>query len=360
NCSSGSGPCGKETHCESYPAAEAMWDLAVRDLPASGMSPASAWQLADRLWFQSRKGSGGNAYNCALPSSDGCGTNSWFHKTRVADDDDGNLNNGTPHAAAIFQAFKRHNIACGTAADASNRNSSACPSLAEPSLAVSIDGAGLRLDWSAVPDAAKYRVLRSEFGCNRAQVPIAEVPAGVTSFVDTDVAELLGVSYRVQAVGGNAACESPVSACQTTSLRPLAGRVEFTRAAFACGQALTLRVVDGNAGAGPLTVRVWSDSEQVPEFVTLVETAPGSGRFEGSIAAAPGAPVAGDGALAFGSGDQITAEYADAADGGGGARVAVGTTVADCGIAAPRARGRPAASSGARAQRWATRPRTRT
>ena len=111
-----------------------MWDLAVRDLPASGMSAASAWQLADRLWFQSRKGSGGNAYNCALPSSDGCGTNSWFHKLRVADDDDGNLNNGTPHAAAIFPAFKRHNIACGTAADASNRNSSACPALAEPTL----------------------------------------------------------------------------------------------------------------------------------------------------------------------------------------------------------------------------------
>jgi hypothetical protein len=337
NCSGGGGPCGKEEHCEGYVSAEALWDLAVRDLPASGVSPASAWQLADRLWFQSRKGSGGNAYNCALPSSDGCGTNSWFHKIRVADDDDGNLANGTPHAAAIFQAFKRHNIACGAAADASNKNSSACPSLAEPSLAVSIDGAGLRLDWSAVPDAAKYRVLRSEFGCNRAQVPIAELPAGATSFVDTDVAELLDVSYRVQAVGSNAACESPVSACQTTSLRPLAGRVEFTKAAFACGQALTLRVVDGNAGAGPLTVRVWSDSEQTPEFVALAETAPGSGRFEGTIAAAAGAPVAGDGQLAFTGGDQLTAEYADANQGSGASQVVVGTAAADCGVAAPTA-----------------------
>lgn len=337
NCSSGSAPCGKQVHCEGYVASEALWDLAVRDLPASGMSAASAWQLADRLWFQSRKGSGGNAYNCALPSSDGCGTNSWFHKLRVADDDDGNLNNGTPHAAAIFQAFKRHNIACGTAADASNRNSSACPALAEPTLTVSLAEGGLRLDWSAVPDAAKYRVLRNEFGCSRAQVPVAELPAGTTSFVDTDVAELVEVSYRVQAVGANVACESEVSSCQTTSLRPLAGRVEFTRAAFACGQALTLRVVDGNAGTGPLTVRAWSDREPTPELVTLVETAPGSGRFEGSLAAAPGAAVADDGQLAFAGGDQISAEYVDANDGSGATRVVIGTAVADCGAAVPSA-----------------------
>ena len=335
NCSSGSGPCGKETHCESYPAAEAMWDLAVRDLPASGMSVASAWQLADRLWFQSRKGSGGNAYNCALPSSDGCGTNSWFHKLRVADDDDGNLNNGTPHAAAIFTAFRRHNIACGTAADASNKNTSACPSLAEPTLSVSIAEGGLRLDWSAVPSAAKYRVLRNEFGCGRAQIPIAELPSSSTSFVDSDVAELVDVSYRVQAVGTNGACESPVSSCQTTSLRPLAGRVEFAKAAFGCGQSVTLRVVDGNAGAGPLTVRVWSDSEQTPESIDLTETTPGSGRFEGTLLAGTGAPVAGDGRLAFAGGDQLTAEYADVNDGTGAVRTVVGTSLADCGVAAP-------------------------
>ncbi len=188
-----------------------------------------------------------------------------------------------------------------------------------------------------MPDAAKYRVLRNEFGCGRAQVPIAELPSSATSFVDSDVAELVDVSYRVQAVGATAACESPVSSCQTTSLRPLAGRVEFTKTAFACGQSLTLRVVDGNAGAGPLTVRVWSDTEQTPEFVELTETAPGSGRFEGTLLGATGAPVAGDGALRFASGDQLTAEYSDANDGSGSARVVVGVSVGDCGVAAPTA-----------------------
>lgn len=335
NCSSGSGPCGKETHCEAYPAAEAMWDLAVRDLPAIGMDAASAWQVADRLWHQSRQGSGGNAYNCALPSSDGCGTNSWFHKLRVADDDDGNLANGTPHAAAIYSAFARHNIACGTPADASNQNTSSCPALSAPQLAVSLEGGGLRLDWSSVANASKYRVLRNEFGCGRAQVPIAEVAAGTTSFLDTDVAELVEVSYRVQAVGANAACESAVSSCETASLRPLAGRVEFARSSFACGQPLSIRIVDGNSGPGPLAVRVWSDSEQTPEWVTLTETAPGSSRYEGSLAAASGDPVAGDGQLVFRGGDQLTAEYRDDDDGSGAPRTSVAIAVADCAAASP-------------------------
>ena len=295
-----------------------------------GMDAASAWQLADRLWFQSRQGSGGNAYNCSLPNSDGCGSNSWFHKLRVADDDDGNLDNGTPHAAAIFAAFNRHNIACGAAADPSNQNGSACPALAQPSLSAANDQSGLRLDWSAVPGAAKYRILRNEFGCDRAQVPIAEVGSGTTSFVDSDVAEQVAVSYRVQAVGGNAACESAVSSCQTYALQPLGGRVEFTKGDFLCGQPLTLRVVDGNAGARPLKVRVWSDSEQVPELVALTETAPGSGRYEGAILAGTGAPVAGDGRLVFASGDQLSAEYTDANDGTGTARVVAGIAVADC------------------------------
>lgn len=331
-CGSGDGPCGKETHCESYPAAEAMWDLATRDLPASGLDAATSWQIADRLWFQSRRGSGGNAYNCALPSSDGCGTGSWYHKLRVADDDDGNLNNGTPHAAAIFAAFARHNIACGTAADATNRNSTGCPALAAPSLSAAIDGAGLRLDWTPVAGASKYRVYRTDLGCSRAQVPIAEVAAPTTTFFDADAAEGVNVSYRVQAVGSNAACEGAVSACQTAALQPLAGRGEFTRGSFACGASITLRVVDGNAGAGPLEVLVWSDSEQAPERVVLTATGPGAATYTGSIAAGSGAPVHGDGALNFAAGDQLSIEYIDANDGTGARAVSVDTATADCSV----------------------------
>ncbi|MFN7964079.1 MAG: fibronectin type III domain-containing protein [Acidobacteriota bacterium] len=334
-CGSGSGPCGKESHCESFVSGESLWDLAVRDLPASGLDPATAWQLADRLWMQSRKGSGGNAYNCALPSSDGCGTNSWYHKLRVADDDDGNLGNGTPHAAAIFNAFKRHNIACGNATDATNLNSSSCPVLAQPTLTTSIDSGGLRLNWSAVAGAAKYRVMRSDFGCNRSQQPIADVTAPTLTFLDTDVAENSNVSYRVMAVGSNPACESPVSTCETKALVPFKGRIEFFGSAFGCGATIGVRVLDGNAGPAPLKVSVWSDSEQTPELVTLTAIAPGSSTYEGSILAGSGLPVAGDGRLVFVAGDQLSAEYVDGNDGAGNPAISADSAVVDCAAAAP-------------------------
>ena len=107
-----------------------------------GLDQATAWNLADKLWYKSRLGSGGNAYNCALPDSDGCSAGSWFHKLRVIDDNDGNLTNGTPHAAAIFAAFDRHKIACGAASDASNQNTSTCAVLQAPTLSATAGSGG--------------------------------------------------------------------------------------------------------------------------------------------------------------------------------------------------------------------------
>ena len=130
NCGTGSGPCGGEVHCEAYPIGEAMYDLATRDLVAAGLTGDTAWQLAERLWYTTRQGSGGDIYTCALPASDSCAAGSWYQRLRGADDDDGNLANGTPHAAALYAAFARHNIACGLPADPENQNSSACSSLA--------------------------------------------------------------------------------------------------------------------------------------------------------------------------------------------------------------------------------------
>ena len=42
-------------------------------------------------------------------------------------------------------------------------------------------------------------------------------------------------------------------------------------------------------------------------MMATAETAPGSGRFEGTLPGATGAPVAGAGALRFASGAQLTA-----------------------------------------------------
>jgi hypothetical protein len=208
-----SGPCRREPHCESYVSSEAIYDLATRDLPTAGLDQASAWQLVDRLWYLTRPGSGGNAYSCVLPLSNSCGATSWYQRMRAVDDDDGNLANGTPHAAAIFAAFKRHNIACGAVGDATNQSSSSCPTLGAPVLTRSVMPPGVELDWTPVAGAAAYRVYRGELGCNRQQVPIATTAGGQTIYVDDSSDSEVVRYYRVQAFGSNPTCAGPVSNC---------------------------------------------------------------------------------------------------------------------------------------------------
>src|SRR5262249_24058450 len=86
NCPSGGAPCSREVHCEGYVGGETIYDLATRDLPQSGLDQRTAWQLVDKLWYKSRTGSGGPAWNCSLPASDGCSAGSWFSKLRAVDD----------------------------------------------------------------------------------------------------------------------------------------------------------------------------------------------------------------------------------------------------------------------------------
>ncbi len=318
NCGGGGGACGKEVHCESYVPSEAMFDLATRDLPAMGIDADTAWQIAENLWYRSRPGSGGDVYNCALPSSDSCSTASWYQEIRLQDDDDGDLNNGTPHAAAIFAAFDRHDIACGNASSPENQNTSTCPTLAAPSVTAKALTNAVELSWAAVPSAALYRVYRSEIGCERSQVPIGETSG--TTFTDDGLANDFSVYYRVQAVGGNDACEGAVSTCLATSAQPLAGRVQFDRATYGCSNRIGLRVTDANHPGATVDVTVWSDTEPTPETVVLTETAPGSGKFTGEIFTTS-APPAPDGELSTTNGDLLTAQYIDLDDGQGGTDV---------------------------------------
>ncbi len=330
-CGGGSGACGKETHCEGYLAGETVWDLAVRDLPASGMDAVSAWQHAEQLFYLSRKGSGGNIYNCSIPNSDGCGAANWFHKFRVADDDDGNLANGTPHAAAIFAAFNRHKIACGNASDASNQNSSTCPALTKPIVDVASGTNSATLSWTAVPGAASYTILRNDIGCDRAQIIVDKVPAPAQSYQDTEIANGFPVYYRVQAAGPNPSCFSAVSDCVTSTAQPFAGTVRFDARTYACAATIGVQVTDGNVGAPSVTVELTSASESTPEVLTLNAIAPGASKYIGSFLATSGPPVHGDGRLSIKNGDALHARYVDADDGAGGLNVPrTDTSAGDC------------------------------
>ncbi|MEW5807339.1 MAG: hypothetical protein AB1756_08350 [Acidobacteriota bacterium] len=221
NCGGGGGPCGREVHCEGHLAAETIWDLATRDLPAAGLDTYTSHQLTEKLFYKSRKGSGGNAYNCSIPYSDGCGAGTWFTKLRNTDDDDGNLSNGTPHAAAIFAAFSRHKIACGAASDSSNQNHSSCPSLATPTLSVTPGCSSAKLTWGVIPNAASYVVLRNDQKCDASSIIIGTVKEPDTAFIDYDLPGGFPLYYRVQAQGANAACDGAVSNC--VSVIPNAG-----------------------------------------------------------------------------------------------------------------------------------------
>ena len=343
HCPGGGGPCGGEVHCESYIGAEALWDLAARDLPAMGLDPATAWNLADKLWYKSRNNSGGNAYNCALPSSDGCSVGSWFQKLRTIDDNDGNLTNGTPHAAAIFAAFDRHKIACGAAGDASNQNSTTCPVLLAPTLSATAGSASASLTWTAVPGALFYKILRNDAGC---QAGTTRLPNLVTmpGFTDSGLVNGFPVYYNVQAFPSsnpNSACDGPLSNCQAVTPQPFAGSVGLDAGVYNCSSTITVTVIDSNIGSNTTTANVVSTTEAAAETVTLTRIAVGSATYRGTINTTSAAP-AHNGLLSVANGDTITATYIDASDGTGGvnlSRTAGATTQCNLSAARPVADG---------------------
>ena len=215
----GSGPCGKEVHCESYVPTETMWDVANRDLPNPGTG--QAWTTLDRLWYLSRN-TATTAFSCTSGStytSNGCGTGSLWKVFRAVDDDDGNLANGTPHGGALFAAFNRHGIACTTDAGAST-TFAGCTPPAVPALSGVAGNNSAALSWTA-SGSAVYSVFRNETGCNAGFTKIANGTAA-TSLTDSAVANGLTYYYQVTAFpSGNESCASAPSTCVTVS--PVSG-----------------------------------------------------------------------------------------------------------------------------------------
>ncbi len=111
------GPMGYEGHCESYIASSANWDLAQSLVTRYGTT--AGWAAMDSIWYKSltpsksayRVVSGGKCNPAA--TVDGCASTNWYTVFLAADDDDGNLANGTPNACRIWDAYTAHGIACG-------------------------------------------------------------------------------------------------------------------------------------------------------------------------------------------------------------------------------------------------------
>ncbi len=222
SCSSGSGPCGRQVHCAAAPVRQAAWDLVKRDLTSApfSLNSETALIVGTKLFYQ---GSGNvgewHACTCGNPSggsSSGCGATNGYMQWLAADDDNGNLSDGTPHMTALYAAFNRHGIACGSPAPV-NAGCSGGPTSA-PTLTLTAGDNAVGLSWTAVSGADAYWVFRTEghAGCNLGKTLIATVSSG-TKYIDKQVANGRTYYYNVVAKGASSACYGRASTCKSAT-----------------------------------------------------------------------------------------------------------------------------------------------
>ena len=276
------GPCGRETHCEGYVMAETGWDLMTRDLVAApfNYSTQTAHEIAARLIYIGAQPVG-NWYTCSVGG--GCSATGGYLSLLAADDDNGNLNDGTPHMEAIFNAFERHEIHCATPAV----QNSGCAGAPTSAPVVTLEGQdrSVQLSWNAVAGATKYLIYRGE-GVNPCEM--GKVIVGETSqlsFLDTGLQNGRDYSYAVAAFKDSQTCMGPLSNCQSEA--PVPGPnlsiLDDLGVAFAgdddpfldnC-EVGTVQFTVNNIGAGDLTdVRIVSVTSPTHPSTTILTPLP--------------------------------------------------------------------------------------
>jgi trimeric autotransporter adhesin len=250
SCLTGSGPCGRQVHCAAAPTRQAAWDLVARDLTSAPFSLDSqtAFIVGNKLFYQ---GSGNvgtwHACTCGLSSS-GCGATNGYMQWMTADDDNGNLNDGTPHMTAIAAAFNRHGIGCATPTP----QNAGCAG--GPTAAATLSGTpgdySAALSWGSVAGATRYWVFRTEghAGCDFGKALIAETTS--LSYTDTQVTNGRPYSYNVVAAGTSSACYGRASNCVTVTPQAGPPPPDFT---VACSPS-SLTVAQGSSGNSTCTV----------------------------------------------------------------------------------------------------------
>ena len=228
SCNNGSGPCGRDEHCAATVQRQAAWDLVARDLQAAPFTFTRdmSFVVGNKLFYQG-SGNIGDWYacNCGPGTSDGCAGSSAYMQWLAADDDNGNLNNGTPHMTAIFDAFDRHGIACASP-NPSNNGCNGGPT-GQPVLTVTPGENQIDLSWNAIANATEYWVFRTDghVRCDVGKALIAKV-AG-TTYLDTTVGNGREYCYAILPASSDTCfgllsdceCATP-AACPTITLTP--------------------------------------------------------------------------------------------------------------------------------------------
>lgn len=203
-CGSGSGPLGFEVHCEGEIYGQTSWDLATALVAKYGNG--TGWRESEHIFYTALPQS-----LIYLPNQSG----SIYSAYLAADDDDGNLANGTPNGNEIYTAFNRHGIS-SAAVVASTPH---CARPAEPTVNATVACGQIQLAWSAVPGATSYRVQRHFNSVASPYLDLATVTG--TSYTDTQVTQDVTYHYVVQAVNA-AGCESTINTdvTGTIAVRP--------------------------------------------------------------------------------------------------------------------------------------------
>lgn len=213
--------CGSSVHCTGQIPGQAIWhlyqnlltgkDYGGGNAPLPGQNPALSATQARTLLGRWLIG-GGAAMETWDPGAAGV---SIYDSIMVADDDDLNLGNGTPHAGYINPAFEHHEIEeSPLIADADN-----CVAPADPgATAVAEIGEGgrprVRIEWLAEPDTA-YHVLRRRFVTDMFLPVVSDVAEGPV--LDQGVSAGEDWQYLVQAISSDG-CAMPSAGDSLISL----------------------------------------------------------------------------------------------------------------------------------------------
>jgi hypothetical protein len=185
---------------------ETVWDLQFRDLRAApfNLDPNTALETTTRLNYRAAQVIS-NWYACSVGG--GCGATSGYMQFLAADDDNGNIADGTPHMSAIRAAFERHEIHCATP-PVVDSGCAGGPATA-PTVAATATPGGADLAWDAVPGAASYAVYRTEgaIGCDLGKTRIAET--ALIQFSDSGLLDGRPYFYTVLPVGINSSLPRP-------------------------------------------------------------------------------------------------------------------------------------------------------